>query len=295
MSSGSLSTEPVSPPVLPPFSAALALHPLGSGRYRAELGHTWSVGGGKQHGGLLLALVTKAGLAGLGEHSRSRNGSTNCAPTSDPLAVSAEFLRAPEMGPAQLVTEVLKVGRTASVVRSELFQGDRLMLTATITAGRLPTVSAESPAEWTNLPELAAEPPDDAPATSQLSRATPLSRACELRIDPASAHYLRGERGAPTLRGWVRPHGEPPDTLFALFAGDILPPLLYNRGQFGWAPTVQLTALIRADPRPGWLRLESAARTIAGGWLDEDMTVIDSAGRLVCQARQLALAPLPRG
>ena len=57
---------------------------------------------------------------------------------------------------------------------------------------------------------------------------------------------------------------------------------------------MQLTALVRGRPAPGWLRLEAASRTVRGMWFDEDYTVIDSAGRLVCQARQLALAPLAR-
>ena len=55
---------------------------------------------------------------------------------------------------------------------------------------------------------------------------------------------------------------------------------------------MQLTGLLRARPAPGWLRLESRSRVVAGPWFDEDTTVVDAAGRLVCQARQLALAPL---
>jgi hypothetical protein len=90
----------------------------------------------------------------------------------------------------------------------------------------------------------------------------------------------------------VRPRGEQPDVLFALLAGDILPPLLFNMGRSGWAPTVQLTALLRGRPAPGWLRLEATSRVIRGNWFDEDYTVIDAEGQLVCQARQLALAPL---
>jgi hypothetical protein len=31
---------------------------------------------------------------------------------------------------------------------------------------------------------------------------------------------------------------------------------------------------------------------VAGAWFDEDATVVDAEGRLVVQARQLALAPL---
>jgi hypothetical protein len=55
---------------------------------------------------------------------------------------------------------------------------------------------------------------------------------------------------------------------------------------------VQLTALLRGRPAPGWLRLESVCRVVRGEWFDEDYTVIDAEGRLICQARQLALAPL---
>jgi acyl-Coa thioesterase superfamily protein len=56
---------------------------------------------------------------------------------------------------------------------------------------------------------------------------------------------------------------------------------------------VQLTARLRARPAPGWLRIEARSTAVAGGWFDADATVVDSAGRLVCQARQLALSPLP--
>jgi acyl-coenzyme A thioesterase PaaI-like protein len=267
-----------------PFSEALSLASLESGKYQAELVRQWTVGDSRLHGGLLLALVTKAGLIEL-------RRSTGADELADPLAVSAEFLRAPEIGPAEVAADVVKVGRTVSVVRVALRQKDRLALSATITAGRLP----DTPVEWADLPELPAEPPADAVATADLPNTAPLATACEVRLDPETAVYLRKERGEPVIRGWVRPRGEPTNTLFALVAGDILPPVLFNMGRPGWAPTVQLTALLRGRPQPGWLRLHVASKVVnAGGWFDEDYTVIDSAGRLICQARQLALAPLPR-
>ena len=106
--------------------------------------------------------------------------------------------------------------------------------------------------------------------------------------------FLRREQAPPVLRGWARTRDEPVDVLFALLAGDILPPTVFNLGgATGWAPTVQLTALLRAHPAPGWLRVASRADVVAGPWFDEDVTVVDAAGRVVCQARQLALAPLP--
>jgi uncharacterized protein (TIGR00369 family) len=277
-------SAPFSVPSSVPFSETLGLTEVGSGEYRAQLPEQWTVGGGRLHGGWLLALVTKAGLSGLHAHTRAEE-------LADPLAVSAEYLRAPVTGPAELATEVVKVGRTVSVVRVVLRQRDQPLLTATVTAGQLPDAAAD----WADLPTLAPEPPADAvPTTEVRGPVPPLATACEVRLDPATAQYLRDESGEPMIRGWVRPRGEPADTLFALVAGDVLPPVLFNLGRPGWAPTVQLTALLRARPEPGWLRLEAASKLSGGGWFDEDCAVIDSAGRLICQARQLALAPLAR-
>jgi acyl-coenzyme A thioesterase PaaI-like protein len=262
-----------------PFSEALPSWPDGPGAYRAQLSGDWIVGGGKIHGGMMLAVVSKAALTELAGQSG--------VPDLDPLAVSADFLRAPEQGQVRITTEVVKIGRTASVIRADLHQHDRLVLCTTVTAGRLPS---DEP-QWSDLPPMAAEPPADALATAPDDpQATPIARSCDIRIDPTS--YRRGGTGEPVLRGWVRPRGEEPDILFALFTGDALPPVVVNVGRPGWAPSVQLTALLRARPAPGWLRTEVRSQVVAGNWFDEDATVVDSAGRLVCQARQLALTPL---
>ncbi len=47
------------------------------------------------------------------------------------------------------------------------------------------------------------------------------------------------------------------------------------------------------NPAPGWLRIAASTRNVAGGFLEEDAEVWDSAGRLVVQSRQLARAPRP--
>ncbi|SHL15325.1 Acyl-coenzyme A thioesterase PaaI, contains HGG motif [Pseudonocardia thermophila] len=263
----------------PPFSGALAVRPAGDGRFEAELGTTWTVGP-KAHGGLMMALMAKAALLRLADEA------PGTAP--DPLAVAADFLRAPDPGPVTLTTDVVKIGRTASVVAVQMIQNDKPMLSASVTAGRLPD---DEPA-WAEVPDLPAEPPEDAMAPYNERLPTGISSACELRYVGATLPFTRGETGPPVIEGWVRPLGEEPDVLFALVAGDIMPPTLFNvLGRIGWAPTVQLTALLRARPAPGWLRLRSRATLIAGDQFDEDCTVVDSAGRIVCQARQLALAP----
>jgi hypothetical protein len=94
------------------------------------------------------------------------------------------------------------------------------------------------------------------------------------------------------MRGWVRlTDGRPADPFaLALFA-DVLPPTSWSLGMMGWAPTVQLQVLVRGLPAPGWCLVEARASEVAGGWLDEDYRIWDSAGRLVAQSRQLARTP----
>ena len=266
-----------------PFRDALGLTSLGTGRYEAVLGRAWTVGP-KALGSILLVLAVRAAQERLVEEG------AEVAP--DPLAIGAEFLRAPDIGPVRLDTEVLKTGRTASVVAVRMVQGDELALSTTVTAGRLP----DAEPAWASLPDLPAEPPADAvdPGVGPTPRGVipRLAASCDLRLDPSSLAFAQGRKGPAVVRGWVRPRGEDPDVLFALLAGDILPPTVFNvAGRTGWSPTVQLTALLRGRPAPGWLRLESRATAVVGPWFDEDATVVDAAGRLVCQARQLALAP----
>jgi acyl-coenzyme A thioesterase PaaI-like protein len=265
-----------------PFSESTVVADAGDGRFTAEIGERFAVGD-KAHGGLLMVLLAKAALGRL---------AAGTGTALDPVAISTEFLRAPGLGPVEMSTEVLKLGRTASVAAVRMTQGDKLMLTATVTAGRLPT---DAP-RWSDLPDIAAEPPAEAldRSASRLVPAVGLAASTEVRYDGGTIPFVRGEQGPPIIRGWTRPIGEEPDVLYALLAGDILPPTLFNLGDPGWAPTVQLTALLRAHPAPGWLRLESRSASVRGTWFDEDVTVVDSAGRLVCQARQIALAPLPR-
>jgi hypothetical protein len=115
-----------------------------------------------------------------------------------------------------------------------------------------------------------------------------LARGCDIR--PLVVESLAtGE--APVFRIWVRPRDGAVDELFALMCGDISLPVPYAVGRRGWAPTVQLTAYLRALPADGWLRVVCTATQIGQDWFDEDHTVMDSTGRIVVQTRQLALVP----
>jgi hypothetical protein len=270
-----------------PFTEALALRlrsddQTGTQNYGATLGTAWTIGP-KAHGGLLLALCANAARHALG------------APPADvqPLAVSANYLSPPEPGEVELSTVLRKRGRTVSLVDVELRQGGHSAVRATVTLGPaefgVPAFEREHPMQCIPV----APPPGAVDVSSHaLGQIVHVATVCELRVDPASAAFLRGEVGAePAIRLWVKPMGEPPDALFALMAGDVSPPVTLNLGRLGWAPTVQLTALLRGRPAPGWLRVQMSTSKVGATWFDGDATVIDANGALVCQARQLAMAP----
>jgi acyl-coenzyme A thioesterase PaaI-like protein len=264
------------------FDVASTTRSLGDGTFTAVLRPEWSIGG-HPHGGFVMALLAKAALAVLQEQGE---------PPADPLAVSAEFLRPPAIGPVLLRTDVRKVGRRATVVAVRLEQRARSCVEARVTAGRLPMRRPE----WTDLPTMPVEPP---PSAITLSGETAegmfnLAKGCEVRLDAATVGYLSGRTGdPPRMRLWVRPRHGLADPYFVLLAGDVNPPVVFNLGRIGWSPTVQLTSLLRTRPAPGWLRVIVDSRSVHESWFDSDATVIDSQGRLVCQARQLALAPAP--
>ena len=85
--------------------------------------------------------------------------------------------------------------------------------------------------------------------------------------------------------------GREPDPLQLLMVVDALPPVTFDLGQMGWAPTLELSVHVRAKPAPGWLKVRHVTRNVAGGMFEEDCEVWDSSGRLVAQSRQLAMLP----
>ena len=121
----------------------------------------------------------------------------------------------------------------------------------------------------------------------------PLMERFDMRFDPASAGWVVGApSGRGMLQAWFRlAGGREPDPIALLAVADALPPVTFDLGRPGWAPTLELTVHVRARPAPGWLKVRHQTSNLAGGLFEEDCEVWDSAGRLVAQARQLARVP----
>jgi acyl-coenzyme A thioesterase PaaI-like protein len=277
--SAAQSDEPMSE-----FDRDLALEavPGEPGRYAADLRPGWVVGGGI-NGGYLLALMGHAVL--------------RSSAHADPFAVSAHFLSASTPGPATVATRGLREGRTVSTYAVDLEQDGQPRITALATYGDLDALpgDVETTATEPDLPPLEeCWGMDQAPGEYR-ALAPPLLHRFDLRLDPRTAGWAVGRPGGRGLvQAWFRLHdGREPDPLALLLAVDAMPPVTFELGRMGWAPTLELTVHVRARPAPGWLKVRHATRNMAGGMFEEDCEVWDESGRLVAQSRQLARQPRP--
>ncbi|GGK50582.1 thioesterase family protein [Streptomyces flaveus] len=217
-------------------------------------------------------------------------------PHGDPFTVSAHYLTASEPGPAVVRTDVVRTGRTLSTGQASLFQYDeegreveRIRVLASYgDLDQLPDdvrTSAKPPA----IPPLdQCFGPADAPAPVPGSSA--ITDRLMLKLDPSTLGWALGSpSGKGEMRAWFGlADGRDADPFSLLLAVDALPPTAFELGLSGWVPTVELTVHIRCRPAPGPLRISITTRNLAGGFLEEDAEVWDSADRLVAQSRQLA-------
>ena len=279
------------------FDDATAVTRRGDGRYDTQADPRFAmvvVPGGSAppavNGGVLMATVLRAVL--------------DASPNPYPVATSANFLRVPRLGPAEVEVTWLKTGRTASIARAGLLQDGLPVVDMTVTTGTLPdllTAGGNGAAgdgeslSWTGEQPLFPDIADCVdlgkwPGTDGANGISGFAAHLEVLLDPAVAGW-RGDEpsGLPEMRGYVRlrEHREP-DALMLALAVDALPPVVFGLGATGWAPTVELTWHMRAVPAAGPLRVAARCRHVSGGWFDEEAEVWDSAGQLVAQSRQLA-------
>ena len=264
------------------FDRDTEITPSGEGEYAAELAPGWVVGGGV-NGGYLLAVMGGALRASAGAKP-------------DPIAVSAHFLSASTPGPATVTTRVLRDGGSVATLAADLVQDGRTRITALATYGTLGSLpdDVRTTATEPELPPLEECLPSSM-APEDVRRIAPLMSRFDLRIDPAYAGWAVGRpSGSGIIQAWFRlADGREPDPVSLLMTVDALPPVTFDLGMPGWAPTLELSAHVRAVPAPGWLKVRHATRNMAGGMFEEDCEVWDSAGRLVAQGRQLARTPRP--
>jgi len=276
------------------FDRGIAVTARADGAFDADLDGGWVVGGGV-NGGYLLAVIGNAVRQVL-----------EPAGHVDPFSVSAHYLTASVPGPATVETRVVRQGGRFSTVAATLSQDVDGVATPRISAlatygdlDRAHDAATDAAAEALHL----ALPPPDLPpreeclrssdAPEEVKKIAPLLDRFGTLLDPACAMWAVGRpsrRGV--IQGWFKLADDRPlDPIALLMVVDALPPTTFDLGMPGWAPTLELTAHVRAKPAAGWAVVRHATRTVAGGLFEEDCDVWDSTGRLVAQSRQLALQP----
>jgi hypothetical protein len=251
------------------------------GVYDIDLSAGWTIISAV-NGGYLLAVLGRA-LA-------------HALPHDDPFTISAHYLTASQPGPAVVRTDVVRTGRTLSTGQASLFQYDdqgreieRIRVLASY--GDLDSLpdDVRTTAKPPAMPPVEqCFGPEDGPTPVEGSSA--ITDRLMLKLDPSTLGWALGApSGKGEMRAWFGlADGRDPDPLSLLLAVDALPPTAFEIGLSGWVPTVELTVHVRSRPAPGPLRVSITTRNLAGGFLEEDAEVWDSADRLVAQSRQLA-------
>jgi hypothetical protein len=262
------------------FDRDITVSPSDDG-FAAELRDGWKVGGGI-NGGFQLSLLGNAIRAALPDHP-------------DPIAVSAYYISPAVVGPVAADVRPQRVGGRTATVSAELRQGGDVRLSVLATYGDLaafPADDVRTTAEPLSMPPRADCVPNTL-APDEVKEMAPFMQRFEMLFHPEEVGWAVGRpSGRGQISAWFRlADGREPDPLALLLAVDALPPVTFDLGLPGWAPTVELSAHVRAHPAPGWLRLRHRTRNVAGGMFEEDCEVWDSADRLVAQSRQLALLP----
>ncbi|MFF6804234.1 acyl-CoA thioesterase domain-containing protein [Streptomyces sp. NPDC012616] len=267
------------------FDRDTALTRRAPGVYDIDLSAGWTIISAV-NGGYLLAVLGRA-LA-------------DALPHDDPFTISAHYLTASQPGPATVRTDVVRSGRTLSTGQASLFQCDengaeveRIRVLASY--GDLDALpdDVRTTAKPPVIPPIEqCFGPEDGPAPVDGSSA--IADRLMLKLDPSTLGWALGQpSGRGEMRAWFGlKDGRDPDPLSLLLAVDALPPTAFEIGLRGWVPTVELTVHVRCRPAPGPLRVSIVTRNLAGGFLEEDAEVWDSADRLVAQSRQLARARL---
>ena len=240
--------------------------------FAANITDRWSIGG-RPNGGYLMGTILRALSIRLTH--------------PDPLTSTGHFLSPAEPGPAQIMIDVIKEGRSLSTAQAVLTQSGRDRLVALATFGLLEEGGV------TKIAESAPVHGDD--LVSSIGRPTPfpIVERFEFEMPPEQSRAAAGRpddiEGPAEFVGRIRfADGMPASPLALPLLVDAFPPTVYRLGLIAWTPTLELTVHTRGRPSPGPLTLRVRSRYLINGLVEEDGELWDQTGALVGQSRQLA-------
>lgn len=254
------------------FDEDTALMEIGSGLFEGFVSSNWSVND-NPNGGYIMAILAGAMTA------RSEKKAM-------PL-VTANYISRCKPGKAEIRLE--EISRSAQFNRFEV----RLVQDGREKVRALGTFTDEK-AEYaidryeTGAPELM--PAGSCIPVAESPKYT-LFRNLDMRLDPASAVWLRGKTAEKSeQKGWVKfRDGRNYDLLSLFLIADSIPPAIFvTYGPTAWVPTIELSTNIRTFPRTEWLRFILRTRFVTCGLMEADGEIWDDDGNLVSISRQIA-------
>lgn len=263
------------------FDRATALRSDDQLSFHGEIAPGWDILG-NANGGYLLAIVGRALVAATGR--------------ADCVTVTAHYLAPCPAGPIRVDVRPVRAGRRFATATASLHLVDsgKEALRVIATLGDLATDPGGPTSMQDSRPEIVDF--DDAWRVSETSinSFAFIHDRLATRADPRDIGFRDGRpSGDGLVRGWFDfRDGRPVDSLALLLAADAFPPAAFNLDlPTAWVPTVEMTVHVRAIAAPGPVACFFRTRFVQNGLLEEDGEMWDSAGTLVAQSRQLALAP----
>lgn len=263
------------------FDRATALRSDDRAVFHGDVAPGWDILG-NANGGYLLAIVGRALSIATGR--------------ADCITVTAHYLAPCPAGPIRVEVSPVRAGRRFATATASMVQVDsgKEALRVVATLGDLATDPGGPTAMQDSRPDIVDF--DDAWRVSETSinSFAFIHDRLATRADPRDIGFREGRpSGEGLVRGWFDfRDGRPIDSLALLLAADAFPPAVFNLAlPTSWVPTVEMTVHVRAIPAPGPVACFFRTRFVQNGLLEEDGEMWDSAGTLVAQSRQLALAP----
>ena len=261
------------------FDADTAVTRVSEHLYRATLSDRWGALGGTPNGGYSLGVTLSALAESMREHA-----------LPDPLVVSAYFLRRASPGAAEVHTEIARIGKRTATGEARLLRDGAEVVRALATFTDLSATRGRT-VELGTPPQLPAPGDCIDPFAGRGLPGLTIAERVEYRCAQRPGWVTGRPSGDPSASFWMRfADGREPDTLSLPSLVDACAPVVMEIGARG-SSTLELTVHVRARPAPGWLACRVSTRHVIAGYHEEDFEIWDAGGKLVAQARQLALLP----
>ncbi len=260
------------------FDADIALRRDDTGVFDLDVPAHWRVGHGATNGGYLAAVILRAMEEAVGDPGRL------------PRSLTVHYTAGCAPGPARVAVTVEREGRSLTNLSARMSQGGAVVALALAAFG-----GSRSGLEFHHQPMPEAPRPEELPSW-RMEGGPAFPANWDYRLSAGGIPFTQAPEAV--TGGWIRPR-QPrllDAPLLAAMADAWFPPVLLLMDQpRGIAPTIDLTIHLRAAVPPERARPDDfsfamfSSRVGAGGYWESDGVIWSRGGRVLAQARQLAV------